>query len=216
MKKVFPMLFAAALLMSACEKTPDTGKLDDEYLVYTNYDDDTDFAKFTTFYVPDSILIITGSTTKPKYLYGTPDAEIIIANYVSGMEAAGYVRTWDKAAADLGLQVSYVEETYKFRYYNNYPWWYGYPWYWNFGYWGNWGGWYWPYSITYSYSTGSLLGELVDLTEPESTSKQLKVVWSSYISGLLNADGTLNTSEVKESIAQAFSQSPYLKSAAER
>jgi hypothetical protein len=60
------------------------------------------------------------------------------------------------------------------------------------------------------------LGELVDLTETESTSRQLKVVWSSYISGLLNADGTLNTSEVKESIAQAFSQSPYLKSAAER
>ena len=124
---------------------------------------------------------------------------------------AGYVRTFDKANADLGMQVSYVEDTYSFRYYNNYPWWYGYPWYWSFGYWGNWGGWYWPYSITYSYSTGSVLGELVDLTLPESTSKQLKVVWSSYISGLLNNDGTLNTAEVKQAIEQAFSQSPYLK-----
>jgi hypothetical protein len=136
---------------------------------------------------------------------------LIIANYVKGMEQAGYVRTLDKANADLGMQVSYVEETYRFRYYNNYPWWYGYPWYWSFGYWGNWGGWYWPYSITYSYSTGSVLGELVDLTVPESTSKQLRVVWSSYISGLLNNDGTLNTTEVKQAIEQAFSQSPYLK-----
>ena len=211
MKQVFPMLFAVALLVAACEKTPDTGKLDDDYLVYTDYDAETDFAKFTTFYVPDSVLIIDNSSNKPKFLYGTPASELIIANYVKGMEQAGYVRTLDKANADLGMQVSYVEDTYSFRYYNNYPWWYGYPWYWSFGYWGNWGGWYWPYSITYSYSTGSVLGELVDLTLPESTSKQLKVVWSSYISGLLNNDGTLNTTEVKQAIEQAFSQSPYLK-----
>lgn len=211
MKQVFPMLFAVALLVAACEKTPDTGKLDDDYLVYTDYDAETDFAKFTTFYVPDSVLIIDNSSNKPKFLYGTPASELIIANYVKGMEQAGYVRTFDKANADLGMQVSYVEDTYSFRYYNNYPWWYGYPWYWNFGYWGNWGGWYWPYSITYSYSTGSVLGELVDLTLPESTSKQLRVVWSSYISGLLNNDGTLNTTEVKQAIEQAFSQSPYLK-----
>ena len=211
MKKVIPMLFVAALLVTACEKTPDTGKLDDDYLVYTNYDDDTDFAKFTTFYVPDSVLIIDNSSNKPKYLYGTPTSDIIIANYVKGMENAGYVRTLDKDEADLGLQVSYVEETYKFRYYNNYPWWYGYPWYWNFSYWGDWGGWYWPYDITYSYSTGSLLGELVNLTLPEGTSKQLKVVWSSYISGLLNGDGSLNTTEVIQAIGQAFSQSTYLK-----
>ena len=211
MKQVFPMLFAVALLVAACEKTPDTGKLDDDYLVYTDYDAETDFAKFTTFYVPDSVLIIDNSSNKPKFLYGTPASELIIANYVKGMEQAGYVRTLDKANADLGMQVSYVEDTYSFRYYNNYPWWYGYPWYWSFGYWGNWGGWYWPYSITYSYSTGSVLGELVDLTLPESTSKQLRVVWSSYISGLLNNDGTLNTAEVKQAIEQAFSQSPYLK-----
>ena len=211
MKQVFPMLFAVALLVAACEKTPDTGKLDDDYLVYTDYDAETDFAKFTTFYVPDSVLIIDNSSNKPKFLYGTPASELIIANYVKGMEQAGYVRTLDKANADLGMQVSYVEDTYSFRYYNNYPWWYGYPWYWSFGYWGNWGGWYWPYGITYSYSTGSVLGELVDLTLPESTSKQLRVVWSSYISGLLNNDGTLNTTEVKQAIEQAFSQSPYLK-----
>lgn len=211
MKKLIPFLFAGALLATACEKLPDTDKLDDDYLVYTNYDDNTDFKKFATFYVPDSVLIIDNSSNKPKYLYGTPASDIIIANYVKGMENAGYVRTLDKTEADLGLQISYVEETYKFRYFNNYPWWYGYPWYWSFNYWGDWGGWYWPYSISYSYTTGSVLGELVDLTEPESTSKTLKVVWSSYISGLLNSDGSLNATDVAKSITQAFAQSTYLK-----
>ena len=211
MKKLIPFLFAGVLLATACEKLPDTDKLDDDYLVYTNYDDNTDFKTFATFYVPDSVLIIDNSSNKPKYLYGTPASDIIIANYVKGMENAGYVRTLDKTEADLGLQISYVEETYKFRYFNTYPWWYGYPSYWSFNYWGDWGGWYWPYSISYSYTTGSVLGELVDLTEPESTSKTLKVVWSSYISGLLNSDGSLNATDVAKSITQAFAQSTYLK-----
>ena len=56
-----------------------------------------------------------------------------------------------------------------------------------------------------------MLGELVDLTEPESTSETLKVVWSSYISGLLNSDGSLNATDVAKSITQAFTQSTYLK-----
>lgn len=211
MKKLIPVLFAGALLATACEKLPDTDKLDNNYLVYTNYDSSTDFKKFTTFYVPDSVLIIDNSSNKPKYLYGTPASDIIIANYIKGLEDAGYEYTPIKEDADLGLQISYVEDTYKFRYFNDYPWWYGYPWYWSFGYWGNWGGWYWPYNITYSYTTGSLLGELVDLSEPSSTSKTLRVIWTSYITGLLNGNGSLNTTYVQQSIEQAFAQSPYLK-----
>lgn len=211
MKKIIPILFAGALLATACEKLPDTDQLDDDYLVYTNYDADTDFEKFSTFYVPDSVLIIDNSSNKPKYLYATPASDIIIANFVKGMESAGYVRTDDKAVADLGLQISYIEDTYRFRYFNDYPWWYGYPWYWNYGYWGNWGGWYWPYNITYSYTTGSVLGELVDLTESPEISKTLRVVWTCYITGLLNGNGSLNTTDVQSSIDQAFTQSPYLK-----
>ena len=109
MKKLIPLLFVGALLATACEKYPDTSDLDNNYLVYTNYDDDTDFKKFTTFYVPDSVLIIDNNTDKPKYLYGTPASDIIIANYIKGMEDAGYVRTLDKESADLGLQISYIE-----------------------------------------------------------------------------------------------------------
>ena len=210
MKKIIPFLFAAALLTTACEKTPDTGELDDDYLVYTNYDDDTNFKSFNTFYIPDSVLIIDNNSNKPKYLYATPESQMIIANFVKGMNNAGYTRTDDKAAADFGLQISYIEDTYRFRFYNNYPWWASYPWYWSWFYWGNWGGWYWPYNVTYSYTTGSILGELVDLTEPESTSKSLKIVWSCYLSGLLNNKGTLNTTNVQEAINQAFVQSPYL------
>ena len=37
MKKLIPILLAVFALAS-CEKDPDMGKLDDNYLVYTNYD----------------------------------------------------------------------------------------------------------------------------------------------------------------------------------
>jgi hypothetical protein len=211
MKKFIPLLFAGALLATACQKYPDTDNLDNNYLVYTNYDEATDFQKFTTFYVPDSVLIIDNTSNKPKYLYGTPASDIIIANYVKGMEDAGYVRTLEKDSADLGLQISYIEDTYRFNTLNGAPWWYGYPWYWSFAYWGNWGGWYWPYNISYSYTTGSVLGELIDISGNPSTSKTLRVVWTSYITGLLNSNGSLNTTYVQDAIEQAFEQSVYLK-----
>ena len=206
MKRLFPLLLAGAFLATSCQKYPDTDNLDNNYLVYTNYDDDTDFKKFSTFYIPDSILIIDNNSNSPKYLYGTVASDIII-----GLEDAGYTRTTDKGSADLGLQLSYIEDTYRFRYFNDNPWWCGYPWYWSATYWGNWGGWYWPYNITYSYTTGSILGELIDLSDTPSTSKTLRVVWTNYITGLLNNNGSLNTTYVQKSITQAFEQSPYLK-----
>ena len=42
MKKINSYLLAVFALAS-CEKDPDMGKLDDNYLVYTNYDKKADF-----------------------------------------------------------------------------------------------------------------------------------------------------------------------------
>ena len=54
MKKLIPILLAVFALAS-CEKDPDMGKLDNNYLVYTNYDKKADF-KVPTFYLADQIL----------------------------------------------------------------------------------------------------------------------------------------------------------------
>ena len=55
MKKLF-FLACAALVMSACEKDPDMGEMDANLAVYTDYDSDTDFSAFKTYFLPDSIL----------------------------------------------------------------------------------------------------------------------------------------------------------------
>lgn len=56
MKKLIPILLAVFALAS-CEKDPDMGKLDDNYLVYTNYDKKADF-KVPTFYLAPQILVV--------------------------------------------------------------------------------------------------------------------------------------------------------------
>ncbi len=61
------------------------GKLDDNYLVYTNYDKQANFKDFSTFYLADKILVISDSK-EPEYLEGE-GAEQILAAYTENMEA---------------------------------------------------------------------------------------------------------------------------------
>ena len=110
MKKLIPILLAVFALAS-CEKDPDMGKLDNNYLVYTNYDKKADF-KVPTFYLADQILVINDSK-EPEYLEGE-GAEQILAAYTENMEARGYTAADTKENADLGIQVSYIESTYYF------------------------------------------------------------------------------------------------------
>lgn len=168
MKKLIPILLAVFALAS-CEKDPDMGKLDDNYLVYTNYDKQANFKDFSTFYLADKILVISDSK-EPEYLEGE-GAEQILAAYTENMEAKGYQPVADKESADLGIQVSYIASTYYFTNYSQPEWWWGYPGYWGPSYWGNWGGWYYPYAVTYSYSTNSFITEMVNLKADEGEGK---------------------------------------------
>lgn len=219
MKKIFP-LFLMILLLASCQKDPDMSKLSDDFVVFTNYDKDANFESFSTFYVPDSVLVI-GNTEKPAYWTAT-EADDVITTLVKNMESRGYTRTLDKASADLGVQVSYVESTQYFTDYNNggnYPYWWGnYPGYWNPGYWGptwgnSWNDWYYPYPITYSYRIGSLLAEMVNLKTPtpKITGAKLPVLWTAYMSGLVSGSNKLDVQLTVRAIEQAFVQSPYIK-----
>lgn len=196
-------LIAVCLLAVSCEKDPDTDKLDNDYLVYTSYDKGTDFKEINTFHIIDSILIISDQA-KPNY-WRNNNSETIIKAYKSNLEAAGYTPVSESEDADVVLQLSYISNTYYFNNYDSGPWWNSYPGYWN---WGGWG-WYYPFSFIYSYSTGSIIGELVDTTPSTVSADKLTVIWNSYICGLLNGS-SLSLSRTLNAINQAFTQSPYL------
>lgn len=205
---MIPILLAAFAL-TACEKDPDMDKLDNKYLVYTNHDKAADFKTFQTYYMPDSILVI-GDKKDAEY-WKDEYAQKVLNAYVTNMASRGYTRTQERDEADLGLQISYVRSTYYVTDYGQPEWWWGYPGYWDAPYWGNWGGgWYYPYAVSYSYSTGSYLTELLNLNAPQGQSQKLPVLWTSYMTGLLSGSAESNINLAVEGIDQAFAQSAYL------
>lgn len=217
------ILFAAALFMAAaCEKVPSGSVFDGEFLVYTAHSEDAgDFSRFSTFTVADSLFVIDGDNGKMAL---NDWAKTVRNQYIEEMETAGYeyVDTGKldsdlvqdapaDAKADLGLQISYVVSTSYFTaHYPSYPyWWSYYPGYWYPGYWGNWGYWYYSFPVTYSYSTHSLLTEIIDLTSEIGDDKPLPVIWNSYIDGSIS-NSRDDASRFSRAISQSFEQSEYL------
>ena len=210
---------AGVLLTVGCQKDPSTSSLHDEYLVYTAHDAEADFSEVGTYYIPDSILLIGTYALDPngqkiaKY-WTDKDAVALSNRSAREMEGRGYGRLTDydlKDTADAGFQVSYVEEASYFIGYNDPYWWGYYPYYWAPGYWGPWAGWYYPYTVYYGYTTGSLLVEMLDLNSTPGADRKLPVIWSCYISGLLHGNRSIDIKEASDGIVQAFVQSPYLK-----
>lgn len=208
------MLFAFG-----CQKDPSTSSLQKEYLVYTASDTAADFGAIQTYYLPDSILLIGTHAVDqqgdkvPKY-WSDADALSLINTVASEMNDRGYTRVegTTRNTADVGFQLSYIEQTSYFTGFSSPYWWWDYPYYWTPDYWGYWGGWYYPFAVYYSYTTGSLLIEMVDLRSEEGSDKKLKVLWNSYLSGLVGKSG-LQINRAIEALEQSFEQSPYLKSA---
>lgn len=207
MKKIL-VLTCMALGMMSCEKDPDLGQLDTNMVVYTDYDSKTNFGKFQTYFLPDSIL--EAGSHHATY-WKDENAQKIIAAVEAEMNSRGYRRITDpaqKADADLGVQLSYIAQQVNVTT----GWWGGW---WDYGFWGPWwGGWYYPYTVSYSYDTNSLVMEMVDLSDggKEGDEKaQLPVVWYAHSSGYQYYSG-YNIQLMTEAVDQAFEQSPYIQS----
>ena len=209
MKKIL-FFSTLALLAIACHKEPTPQDSDNEYLVYTSPGKDVNFSQYKTFDIADSLLII-GQGDKPVYSQSN-EALALIQAVRTNMEKMGYIYTPSDPDADLGIQMTYVIKTERYvKYYNDPYWWLDYPGYWPSGYWGNWTGFYYPYPVTYTYTTNALITDMVDLTDLEREDKPLEVVWTSYIGGPAGSSLQGDVNRMKSSIDQAFAQSPYLK-----
>ena len=115
------------------------------------------------------------------------------------------------AAADVVPSADVAPKDMVFTDYGYPEWWWGYPGYWDVPYWGNWGGgWYYPYAVSYTYSTGSFLTELLNLEAPQGQKEKLPILWTAYMSGMLSGSTEVNVELAAQAVAQAFSQSTYL------
>lgn len=204
-----------AVSVMACRKEPDMSATDGNYFVYTSYDTEVDFSGYTSYIVADSILVMNSG--RYDYLKASewPAVNNIVQAYNDEMARLGYVKAASKEDADLGIQISYIEDTRHFVDYVTDPyWWWGYPGYWSPSWWGGYyGGWApYAYPVTYSYTSHSFLAEMVDLTPltgDEETDKDVKlsIVWNSYLDGSL-VSGHRRMERLNSAIAQSFVQTP--------
>ena len=209
MRKIL-FISSAVLLLAACHKEPYPSDNDNQYLVYTSPGKDVDFAKFKTFDMTDSLLVI-GQSEKPQYVRNDAVKEVILA-FRKNMEARGFVYMHGSEDVDLGVQLTYVVKTERFvQYYTDPYWWLDYPGYWPSGYWGNWNGYYVPRPVTYTYTTNALLTDIVNLTDEVEEGKPLEILWTSYIGGPAGSTLKGDIDRMTDAIDQAFKQSDYLK-----
>ncbi len=213
MKKVVPV-FLLVMALSACQHEPDLNDLSSDLLVYTNYDKDSKFDSYATFAIPDSILLLDDKSKPTYFPANDPRTVAIVGAFVSEMKARGYVQVEDTRIADLGVQVSYVKDTNTIVSYatTNPYWWYGYGYYWPGSYWNpyyyGWGPYY-GYPITYTYTIGSLIAEIVALKDANPSTKKIPVIWTAYMAGILSSN-QININRTLTGIYQAFEQSPYI------
>ena len=101
-----------ALLALACHKEPYSQDSDGEYLVYTSPSKDVNFANYQTFDVVDSVLVIG---QKPKPFYSQSDnALALIQAFRVNMEKLGYIYTPSNPDTQLGIQLTFVEQTERY------------------------------------------------------------------------------------------------------
>lgn len=210
MKKLF-LISTLAVLAFACQKEPYSQDTDGQYLVYTSPAKDFSFEDFRYFDIVDSVLVI-GQKKEPYYSQSN-NALALIDAFRTNMRNRNFIALPDNEMDQLAIQITYAEETERFvQYYDDPYWWLDYPGYWPSGYWGNWTGWYYPYPVTYTYTTNALIADIVDLTSRQEDGK-LKIVWSCYIGGPASYSINYDVQRMVQSINQAFAQSPYIKSA---
>lgn len=201
--KILKVLSLTAIVFLLTQCYPAGPEYIDELdLVYTNYDPATNFTAKRTYAIPDKIMkidddLINGSD--PNFIkepYATQLLDKINQNMINN----GWQKVSKDANPDVLLAPVAYELTTTYYYGGGYwDWWYG-----------GWYGWYYPYPVTTSYSTGSLIVTMVDPTNLSPDGK-MRAVWGFIINGLLEGTSAEFAARYTKGINQAYTQSPYLK-----
>ena len=202
--KVLKVLSLAAIVFLLTQCYPEGPEYIEELdLVYSNYDPAADFTAKQTYAIPDKIMKIDDDLVAgddPNYLneiYAGPMLDRINQN----MSTNGWQKVEKDENPDVLLAPVAIELTTTVYY--------GYGGYWDWWY-GGWYGWYYPYPVTTSYSTGSLVVTMLD-AKNLSPDDKMPAVWNFIVNGLLEGSTSEFNARYTKGINQAFTQSPYIK-----
>jgi len=199
--KILKVLSLAAIVFLLTQCYPAGPEYIDEMdLVYSNYDPAYTFTTKKTYAIPDKIMKIDDDLVNgddPNYVK-EPYATQLLDKMKVNMASYGWTLVSKDANPDVVLApVAYMLTT---TYY--------YGGYWG-GWYGGWYGWYYPYPVTTSYTTGSLVVNMLDPKDVSADDKK-RVVWTFVINGLLEGSTTYFVDRYTKGINQAYIQSPYI------
>jgi len=209
MKKITLLTLLLSVFFS-CRKEPNVSELSDDFLVATLYDQAADFSEYTTYKIVNQIGIITNDPNADTLL--SPGiANQLINRVKSNMDARGYVNRSIDSTADLGINIFTVNQLNQSDVITPGYWW-GYPGYYDPGYWGCYNCYYYyPFSYSYTYNTGTVIIEIMDLKNVSLNNDKVKIIWTGMGNGLLADYISTNVQYALNSIDQAFIQSPYIQ-----
>jgi hypothetical protein len=188
----------------------------DEYdVAATMYDENFDFSSRMTFTVVDTIIHLTDDEKDDPNFTREYD-DFILGLLRDNMSNMGYdeIASPDSTnPADLVLFVEALSSDYYqyWGYYYDYWGWYG-GWY---------GGWYpgYPWYPSYpwypgyvsSYSTGTLMVEMMDVQSYDPEDETVEAVWMGVVDGILTGSSSNTKARLEKQINQLFVQSEYLQ-----
>ncbi len=206
---LFPLVIIAMFASWSCYPDSGMNSISDYDLIITQYDPNVNFANLKTFVMPDSIAHFIDEGREDEIDREYDDQ--ILQNIQENMLARNYQLIANPTVADTPDVVITVYALARE--------WKGYTW--SPGYWGGWGypwypgGWYpgYPgYAVPYSYTTGSLLIDMVDIKAYDPAEEKAPVIWMGGLNGLLNDTDSNILYRIENHIDQLFIQSPYLRS----
>jgi len=204
--KILKILSLTALVFLLTQCYPEGPEYYEELdLVYSNYDPSTDFNAKKSYAIPDKIMLVDDDLVggeDPNFIkepYATQVLDKIKLNMTNnGWTLVSKDDNPDVLLAPVGVQLT---TTVYWGYGGYWDWWYG-----------GWYGWYYPYPVTTSYSTGSLIVNMLD-NDPdnEGVDGSKPAVWTFIVNGVLSSGSADFTQRVTKGVDQAFIQSPYTK-----
>ncbi len=219
MKRVFILgvLFLALVCMISCyPEGPEY--VHEKDMALTHYDENANFAAYSTFVLPDSVVFIKpdGDSASINQEVSSRVLELVRKNFTDRNYKLLSAEEAENQTPDFMVTVTaFTIPVFNYAAWGNYWGWYpGWSW---FGWGAGWGGyypWYPWYAGGYSYyayDEGTLVIDMLDVKNADSQSKRIPVLWSGVNTGILAGSKVYLCDRLARGIDQCFLQSPYLR-----
>ena len=199
-----PILGLFILLLTGCYPSEEF-TVEELDLVVTNYDETENYSRFTTFAVPDSVVRIGGDGSEEPGPFDDLMLELVRANMLD----LGYIEELDPEnnVPDLVVLVELLitDNTVVAPCWPGWGWWGGWPPFWGPGWCGGL-----PWIPVGSYTTGTVILDMIDVDGANMDEETLPIAWNAIINGLVTGSDASTEARIRTTINQAFDQSPYL------